>query len=81
MTEYHQGFIAGLIPGVFMGMGLMKMAWDHEENRRARRMGPPRGSHGPPHPTGGRVVDMYGRTIGYQPRSQGGPTNPPPEEP
>ena len=36
MTDYHQGFIAGFIPGVLLGMGLMKMAWDHEEKRRAR---------------------------------------------
>jgi hypothetical protein len=63
VTDYHQGFITGFIPGVLLGMGLMKMAWDHEEKRRARRMGPPRGSYGPPHPTGGQVVDMYGRTI------------------
>ena len=36
LSQYHQGFIAGYMPGLLMGMGLMKMAWDHEEKRRAR---------------------------------------------
>jgi hypothetical protein len=37
VTEYHQGFIAGYMPGFLMGLGLMKMAWDHSERQRRRR--------------------------------------------
>lgn len=34
-----------------------------------------------PQPPSGRVVDVYGRTIGYIPRSQGDTPNPPPSNP
>jgi hypothetical protein len=37
LSSYHQGFIAGYIPGLLMGTGLMKMAWDHERRQRQAR--------------------------------------------
>ena len=37
LSEYHQGFIAGYMPGFLMGLGLTKMAWDHEDRQRRRR--------------------------------------------
>lgn len=117
----HAAFAMGWTSGLFMGMGLMKLAW--ERDNRHRRIAPPGHSRpaGPPQPLaadmiryarwkdeqilralrddGGspttpkpnfipkpqpprdRVTDVYGRTIGYQPRPQGGTPNPPPTDP
>lgn len=36
LSQYHQGFVAGWLPSFFMGMGLMKMAWDYKDLRRFR---------------------------------------------
>lgn len=34
LSTYHEGFVAGFVPGLVLGLGLMKMAWEHSERRR-----------------------------------------------
>ncbi len=55
LSEYHQGFIAGYVPGMKMGLGLMKMAWDHSErqHRGRRKPAPPAG---PPQPLAADLI-------------------------
>ena len=70
-------------PGRKPAAGQSPIRMDEGPTQRGNGNGEPTTPKPPikPQPSGGRMIDASGMTIGYQPRSPGGPIDPPPRNP
>ena len=86
------GFLAGWVARSQLekrlrggNLGRDRVIWNEGRTIRGNGSGgpatPKRDIIPKPQPPAGRVVDVWGRTVGYISRPQGGTPNPPPREP